>query len=208
MQKLVLALATLLVTVRVFAKIEDDVAKAAAIENSVERLAAYDLVAAKYRLAPQSNKETKKAGKWVVTTTTSPIDDSKTVICNLQADATVNVGRKTIHPTLTIRFMENELSAYINYGIFLGSDTLAVTHRIDRNQAETTNWGVSTNREAAFYGGNIGDFISQIEKAETLIVRLTPYGESPVTVTFTPSGFEKGREAIRNAIFKDGGKSR
>ena len=180
-------------------EIEKEIATAAGIENSVQRLEAYDAVAKKHGLAPHSKVKKEEKGNWRITTDTSPIDDSKSVFCFLDADASVQVGYDTIKPTLIIRYKEGELDGYITYDTFLGSNTISVTLRFGRDSAEQATWGISTNHKSAFIRGDIEHFVDRLERADSLIVRLTPYSESPVTVSFSPHGIGKVKEAIRNA---------
>ena len=91
------------------------------------------------------------------------------------------------------------MDGYITYDTFLGSDTISVTLRFGRESAEQATWGISTHHESAFIRGDIGHFVDRLERVDSLIVRLTPYSESPVTVSFSPHGIGKVKEAIRNA---------
>lgn len=194
---------TLLSPVALLANLEAEFAKAASIINSVERLAAYDKLAQKYKLAPSSHTENKIEGKWIVSTNTSPIDDSKTVTCLLVSDTEYMVGLKTIRPSLFVRYQEGELSVFINCGLFLGTDDISVTHRFGKGSAETSDWVISSNREAAFYKGDMGEFINALTTSDSLIVRMTPYGESPVTMSFSLSGFGKVRETLRATLVSE-----
>lgn len=182
------------------ASIENDIAKASAIENSVQRLAAYDAIAEKHDLAPGSKVEKETEGKWGISTDVSPIDDSKTVICRLEADESVRVGYDTIKPTMIVRYKESELEAYIVYDTFLGSDSIPVTLRFGKGNAESATWTISTDHKATFIRGDIAQFINRLERVDSLVVRLTPYGESPVTVSFSPKGVDKVKDAIRKAM--------
>ena len=184
----------------VHASIEDDIAKASAIENSVQRLAAYDAIAEMHDLAPGSKVEKETEGRWGISTDVSPIDDSKTVICRLDADDSVRVGYDTIKPTMLVRYKEGELEAYIVYDTFLGSDSIPVTVRFGKGSAESMTWSISTDHKAAFISGDIAQFINRLELVDSLVVRLTPYGESPVTVSFSPKGVDKVKDAIRKAM--------
>ena len=182
------------------ASIEHEIAKASAIENSVQRLAAYDAIAEKHDLAPGSKVEKETEGKWGISTDVSPIDDSKTVICRLEADESVRVGYDTIKPTMILRYKERELEAYIVYDTFLGSDSIPVTLRFGKGNAESATWSISTDHKATFIRGDIAQFINRLERVDSFIVRLTPYGESPVTVSFSPKGVDKVKDAIRKAM--------
>lgn len=180
-------------------EIEKKFATAAGIENSVQRLEAYDVIAKKFGLAPHSKVKKEKEGNWRITTDVSPLDDSKSVFCFLDADASVRVGYDTIKPTLIIRYKEGELDGYISYDTFLGSDTISVTLRFGTESAEQATWGISTDHKAAFIRGDIGHFLNRLGRVDSLIVRVTPYSESPVTISFSPQGIDKIKEAIIEA---------
>jgi type VI secretion system protein VasI len=200
--KYLLILLTILINtsqVRAQAVIENEIATAAAIENSVQRLVAYDAIAQAHGLAPHSEIKKETEGNWRISTDVSPIDDSKTVVCILDADASVQVGYNTIKPSLIVRYKEGGLNAYVNYGTFLGSDNIPVTLRFGKGNAESTTWSISTDNKAAFISGNVAQFVNRLESVDSLIVRLTPYSENPVTISFSPNGIDKVKEAIRNA---------
>jgi len=170
------------------------IAKCASIENSVERLAAYDALAKSLGVAEPATTETKGFGKWEQRTAVSPIDDSKSYILSLDANERVNAGHKAITPTLIARYTKGDLELYITYNdLFIDTESTLVTCRIDKEDAFTMAWGVSTDHEAVFVpleaqaklmGMTIG-------KAKTLVVQLTPYSESPVTSSFDISGFSE-----------------
>lgn len=182
------------------ADISNDVAKAAAIDNSIQRLAAYDAIAEKYKLTPTSNTSAKSSGHWRIETETSAIDDSKTVYCILDATESVKIGYTTVTPTLVIRYKEGELEAYIRYhGIFLGSDDVDATIRFGKEDAQRVNWNVSTNSHAAFIQGNIGNFVNKLAETDSFIVRIEPYSESPSTSLFNPTGMSEVKAALVNA---------
>ena len=180
-------------------EIKQEIATAAAIENSVLRLAAYDEIAKRYKLAPRSEVKKEKKGNWRITTDVSPIDDSRSVFCFLDADESVKVGYNTIKPTLIIRYKEGELDGYISYDTFLGSDTITATLRFGKGSAEQATWGISTDHQAAFIRGDVANFVNRLERVDSFIVRVTPYGESPVTVSFSPQGIDEVKKAIVSA---------
>ena len=190
---------TILLPATTNAEIEKEIATAAGIENSIQRLEAYDAIAKKFELVPHSKVKKEKEGNWRITTDVSPIDDSKSVFCFLDADASVRVGYDTITPTLIIRYKEGELDGYINYDTFLGSDTISATLRFGTESAEQATWGISTDHKAVFIRGDIGHFVNRLGRVDSLIVRITPYSESPVTISFSPQGIHKIKEAIREA---------
>lgn len=168
------------------------IAKCAAVADSVLRAQCYDELARSIGLdAPKVAASSK--GKWRLSEKSSPIDDSKTVVGILDADAAVPVGPyKRSQPKLILRCSENVTSAYLVYNVFLGSDEMEVTTRTDSDRALTWNWNISNDHNAVglWEGGTAIPFIKTMLGKERLVVRLTPYSESPVTVSFTLNGLD------------------
>ena len=101
----------------------------------------------------------KKNGYWDVRISSSPIDDSKTVILSLEADSGKNKWGKK--PTLTVRCKENSTDFYINWNSYLGSDADVLT-RIGSSKAITSRWSMSTDKESTFHTDPISFLISGI----------------------------------------------
>ena len=181
------------------ATLEQDIARAAAIENSIERLAAYDAVAAKHKLTTQQQVKANKESNWRVEIETSPIDDSKSVFASVEANEMVGRRHRQTRPTLMIRYMEGELESFIAVEQFIGSGAIDVTTRFGSQPASTTNWETSSNREAVFYQGSVVDFVKMLQIHQTFTVRLTPFGENPITFSFDAHGIEPVKKAINEA---------
>jgi len=164
-----------------------EIASIAAMEDGVARLAAYDeyaraigAVATKATVAP-------RPGKWQVTTSVSPIDDSKTVIAALTVEKPVSGRFGPVEPMLVLRFMEGRLDAYIDFKTFLGSESIGATLRFGKEAAEDFYLNISTDHEAAFIR-KTERFMSDLARTDSLLIRITPYGESPVIASFDTSG--------------------
>lgn len=182
--------------------LRQEIAAAAAIPNSVDRLAAFDQIAARHKLAPESNKQvtTPTPGKWRVSTDISPVDDSQTVFGVLECDEPTRIGyNRTVVPALAIRFKEGKLEAYIIYGVFLGSDLIEATIRFGKDAPQTQRFSISSDHKAAFVRGDVSAFLQKLSASETLLVRLTPYGENPITVSFSTEGVQKVLDAVAEA---------
>jgi type VI secretion system protein VasI len=187
-------------------KIPDaEMAHAAAIENSVERLAAYDALATKHKLTKESTSVSASAGNWQLREDVSPIDDTRSVSGYLEADAPQKIGYRTITPTLIVRYKEKKLSAFINYGAFMGSDTVEVTIRYGKEEPMTQEWDDSTDHKAIFAPGDGAYLVRKIKEVPSFVVRVTPYGESPVTASFSTAGIEALMAKINEAVRVNGG---
>ena len=137
-------------------------------------------------------------GKWDVSITTSEIDDSQKVILSLSSDNTIYSSYRTERPSLYLRCAENKTEAYIAWGVFLGSDNTKVLLRYDKEKAKTRRWGLSTDHKATFVRGNI-PFIKKLLKHKKLLLRVTPYSDSPVTATFDLRGLNEAIKPLRKA---------
>ena len=139
-------------------------------------------------------------GEWRVSQEVSPVDDSMTVLMKLNAENRVDVkgwgSDYASYPKLVIRCKENKTSVYINYDSFLSTDDMTVLTRFDKNPAKKHSWGVSTDYEAVFAPSGVS-WAKKIANASKLFVRLTPYGESPVSATFDLTGSEEAMRPLR-----------
>lgn len=137
---------------------------------------------------------------WRLKTETSPIDDSTTYILRRDAEEEVGTGIFASTPTLLIRHKEGELELYITVGQFLGMDKTLVTCRLGTSPAQDSEWSLSTDGKAIFYPGNVDAFVRQLMANDKMVIRLTPYGESPITTTFILSGLTDAIEPMKALI--------
>ena len=137
---------------------------------------------------------------WQLRTDTSPIDDSKSYFLSRDADEPIGSGFMSSTPTLMIRHKEGNLEVYITFGTYLGSDTTMVTTRIGSSSATQREWGLSTDGKAIFCPTDDAEFVRQLLANDRLVIRLTPYGESPVTSSFDLTGLAEAMEPMRHLI--------
>lgn len=135
------------------------------------------------------------AWSWTKTTSVSPVDDSTTVLLRQTADTPVQsrFSLRSSKPELFIRCMENTTALFIDYGFYLTIGELRVTSRVDKEPARTLQWRTSTDHEAVglWRGGSSIPFIKSLIGKEQLFVRLTPWGEAPVSTTFSLVGLDE-----------------
>lgn len=183
--------------------VQADLAKIAANSNSAERLAAYDAFVAKLtKPETGAEKKTEGKGKWKVTINTSPVDDSKTVTASLDANESVKTSLGEERPTLIVRFKEGKLSAYVYYGLYLGVDEIPVTLRFGSEKAVNEKWDMASSHKAVFVAGSVSQFLQNLKNSESFLIRLTPFGESPVTSTFSTEGVTSVVDSILGAAGK------
>jgi type VI secretion system protein VasI len=193
---------TLIVSHAAYADTQVDIAKCAAESNSVERLECFDMLATKLGVA-SPRTETHGLGSWHIQESTSPIDDSKSVLMYVQADEYVpsNVGGGAVKPQLVIACSEKTVRFYIDWRVYLGIDDAMVTYRIDKGKAITRDWSISTDNRAA----GIWDTQSSVPVIKTMfgrqqiVARVTPYGANPATVTFDISQIDAAIKPVRAA---------
>jgi type VI secretion system protein VasI len=144
------------------------------------------------------------AQDWQVSVDRSPVDDSETVELKLRSQKpfTDRFGRKK-WGFINISCIENSTS----FTIWPGGEFVAasgefgyVTYRIDKNKAQKKFMSESTDNEVLglWYGLGI-DLIREISEGKTLFIRITPYNESPVDLTFQVGGLKKVLPKVQKA---------
>jgi len=178
--------------------IKKEIAKCAGKEGDASRLICYDDLAKSIGV-DKPKVITKSKGKWVVSESKSPIDDSITVTMMLDAsDTIINPYGQFTRPTLILRCSENKTNAFISWDMFLGTNNIRVLNRIDKQKAKTRSWYISTDNKAIFAPKNIA-FIKSLFGHEKLLQQLTPYGESPKTTSFEIGGLKEAIKPLRKA---------
>ena len=125
---------------------------------------------------------------WEMLKEKSPIDDSQTYTIQREADSPVHGGFRKSRPVLILRHKEGKSEVYVAWPMYLGNDKLPVTVRFDKDDAITEDWGCSTDGKAVFSPFPFSDFLEMALTSSRLVVRLTPFGESPETAIFDISG--------------------
>lgn len=162
------------------------------ITDSDARLKSYDAVLEKYALRKKAEKKAEE-NKWAVDVKADPLDDSKVIMISNRAEDGDWLSRPT---ALVIRKEKDGLELYVCWSKYLGSEAL-VTMRVGKDEAETSQWAVSTDSHATFFPGSATDLLARMLKADQFVVRCTPYSESPVTVVFDIRGLRKELEKYK-----------
>lgn len=178
------------VIAQVPAEIQDELEAIRQLESDSDRLEAYDeyvdeLVETQAAAETAARTDT---GDWTVERSADPMSDATQVLFLLMADE--GGSRYGRDPALVVRQNGNTLEVYISWNEYLSDDRQRVTHRIDDESPVTLRWSVSTSNNATFYPSNDVQLVRKLLRANTLVVRTTPYNESPMTVTFDVRGFE------------------
>jgi len=125
------------------------------------------------------------------------------VYLELIADSPISSGYKKSIPSLHIRCKEKQTDFFIDFDVFLGSDSITPTTRIDSEKAiKNLIWALSTDHNAMFYNGSskkVIAFIKSLINKNKLFVQVTPYSESPVNTTFDLTGLDEAIKPLRAA---------
>jgi type VI secretion system VasI family protein len=134
---------------------------------------------------------------WQLSQSTNPIDDSPSVVLTLPASS----GRSRMGepPTLVLRCSRNQTDVYVNWSDYMGSEEVSVTTRVGKGAARTRTWNTSTDNVATFYPGRPVEFIKELMSVDTLVLRATPYGESPITAVFEVRGLTEKAAPLQAA---------
>lgn len=171
-------------------------------KSPTSRLICFDSLAAKHA-APMTSSSSVAGSKWQVVTETSKIDDSKTVILDLQADTKISGWPgKTKTPALVIRCKERKTDAYIVTGmspmVEYGTDDVTITLRIDKAPAFKLKASKSTDREALFIPSAVAN-LKRLMGGSTLLFEFVPFNSSPQMTTFQIAGLAEAIKPVREA---------
>ena len=138
-------------------------------------------------------EEPEDEGKWRISRSTNPIDDTPTISLHLTADS----GRSRMgNPVVFIaRCQSNTTEAYAIWHDYVGDDSSSpyseykyVTVRLGDQESQRQRWSVSTDNEATFAPDWAGTLLKKMVEVDRMVLQLTPYGESPVTAIFDLTG--------------------
>lgn len=131
-------------------------------------------------------------GKWVIDSSTNPLDDSKTSTATLAADE--GTSRFNGPVRFVARCQSNQTEVYVVWHEYLGDDSRSVYDeykmvdvRVGDAESSSQQWGISTDKQATFAPASI-DLLRQMAKQKRLVMQTTPYNESPITAVFDLTG--------------------
>jgi len=199
---LVLGMLLFNVVCRQNAAVVNELKEASKIVNDSERLQKYDQILENNGIKAKSlNVNEKLAGeirsKWMVSTDTNPINDSKIILFSLIADEGISAFGKPV--CLIIRYKNKKTEVFVGWGDYLG-DEAYVTMRIGSEKAETFLWSVSTDKTSTFYTRNCIDFVKRIKEVDKVVFQCTPYNESPITAVFDVRSLSETAEEFMNDL--------
>lgn len=124
-------------------------------------------------------------GFWRVSQRADPFDDS--VVTTLVVDSDDLIGGD--YPALVLRYGGERHEAYIVWGVDIGYDEpVDVRYRIGGQPSECDAWGISTDQQATFYGGDVRRLIRYLTESEQFLAGVTPYRSNPIIARFDLRG--------------------
>ena len=127
--------------------IEHDIAVCSKIEDRIKRLECFDTIVATKGLSAYGQKN-KSNNQWEIIKDKSKIDDSETVIIATKSIEPIEdrYGSKK-EPYFAIRCKENKTDVIVAFGMFLDTESMIVTERIDSEEVRVEYWSISNNKE-------------------------------------------------------------
>lgn len=169
------------------------------IEDDVQRLECFD---AKFGVSfPE--EETLNQGEWEKVVEISKLTDEKSVFLSLKSENDLLGRFQGSGPaTLHLRCLENTTSIFIVMNGHFLADIQGygqVEYRIDNGTMRSRGFSESTDNEALglWNGGQSIPFIKAFLGGRKLILRLTPYNQSPMTVEFNIAGIDDAIKELR-----------
>ncbi len=166
------------------------------IPDGEQRLECYDLILRK-------KNELSTATNWTVHKEISRIDDSQNVYLSVLSSDTFSTNfKQDLAAELFIHCRENTTMVAFQFaGEFMSDLEFGeIQYRIDKQKAKRQQFTESTDHEVlGLWGGSAIEFIKQLYGAKNLLIRATPYNESPVTVNFPIAGIEEVVKPVAEA---------
>lgn len=169
------------------------------IESDTPRLECYDIAAKR----PEPIDIT-PPNLWSVRIETSEMTDESDVYIRVESENYVSCGFSgRSKPTLIVRCLENTTAVMIsttchladlgNYGV--------VTYRLDDRTAQTRRFRASSNNNSLglWNGGTAIPFVKGMLDHDTMLARITPYGDNWIEPRFPIAGLNDEIAPLREA---------
>lgn len=142
-------------------------------------------------------------GSWKVETSTSRMDDSRTVLLTTEATAPIEGWLTKTVPSLVVRCREHQTDVIIDTGMpanpeYGSYDSYTVRYRIDGRAAVSEKWGAATS-DRALFAQNPRNLIQQMVGANRLLVEFTPFRSGSVIIEFPIRGLSEYVQQIATA---------
>ncbi len=171
------------------------------VSSDLDRLSCYDKLSGR---APKAESLPSK-GAWITSTETSKLTDQKSVFLSVQSDEVIDCGwNNGSKISLHLRCQENSTDVFFVTDCHMASGSYSsygdIEYRVDSEKAKKVNGTASTDNKALglWGGGKSIPVIKQMIGKEKIVVRMTPYSESPFTATFNIAGLDEAIKPLRN----------
>jgi len=151
---------------------------------------------------------TTQAGAWVISSTTSPMDDMVSVVLKVDATRGLHDAGGSDVPSLIIRCKERDIDVYVYTGMIANNEYgnyggATIRIRIDHLPLEELNATESTSLDSLFFPKP--DVLAQrLIGHETLLFEFTPFHSSPHLFEFPISGLDVALKPLSMACAVDG----
>jgi type VI secretion system protein VasI len=170
------------------------------VSNDLDRLACYDRESGR---TPSVEPVSVDAGAWQVQEAVSKMTDQKDIYLRVQSEEAVNCGWNGGQKIdLYLRCSESVTGLFFATGCHMASGVDGygdIEYRIDKETARKVSGDASTDNKALglWSGGSSIPVIKQMLGKSEMVVRMTPYSESPFTATFKIAGLDNAIESLR-----------
>jgi type VI secretion system protein VasI len=142
-------------------------------------------------------------GNWVITIGEDP--SSYEVVTSLQQESANTIkdeyATKDVKPQLAFRCApgNQEISVQLDWRRFISSFSTEVGFKVDGGKTLWFKWGVDQSNKItkSKSAADSQSLIDQLDAGSELLVEVSPYSESPVTVQFDLAGFSQALDALR-----------
>jgi hypothetical protein len=100
---------------------------------------------------------------------------------------------------LAIGCLRGGMSLHVSWDMFISTEDVPVTTRIDKEPAQTQTWAIGTTYDTTFYHGDVISLVNRLTRANTFLVKVSPYSELPVTATFGLIGLSEAIKPLQQA---------
>ncbi|HDR0641597.1 type VI secretion system-associated protein TagO [Pasteurella multocida] len=136
---------------------------------------------------------------WNISFERSEMNDSILVYMTTKSLEAFNVHGRSVRASMMIRCKDNKTEMFIHYpGIYLDNDYVRVEYRLDKDKSIKATWNTSTDYEATFVKKPLSVIKSMFDK-DRMLVKVSPYSKSPITLPFNISGLKESIEPLRKA---------
>ncbi|WP_312619033.1 type VI secretion system-associated protein TagO [Agrobacterium pusense] len=170
------------------------------VSSDLDRLSCYDKLSGR---APKTETQAPK-GQWQVSTETSKMTDQKSVFLSVESEEVIDCGwNKGAKISMHLRCQEDSTDLFFVTDCHMTSGAYSsygdIDYRVDTEKAKKVSGSASTDNKALglWGGGKSIPVIKQMIGKEKIVVRMTPYSESPFTATFNIAGLAEAVKPLR-----------